>query len=78
LLRRTLVLSYPGSALNPLPFCISVILQLQILTSSNFQIMDYTVPSNTHIGHVHLKVSDLQKALEFYNGLLGFQIMQLW
>ena len=40
--------------------------------------MDYTVPSNTHIGHVHLKVSDLQKALEFYNGLLGFQIMQLW
>ena len=40
--------------------------------------MNYTVPSNTRIGHVHLKVSDLQRALEFYNGLLGFQIMQLW
>jgi len=34
--------------------------------------MNYTLPSNTRIGHVHLKVSDLQRALEFYNGLLGF------
>jgi len=40
--------------------------------------MNYTLPSNTRIGHVHLKVSDLQRALEFYNGLLGFEIMQLW
>jgi catechol 2,3-dioxygenase len=40
--------------------------------------MNYKIPPNTHIGHVHLKVSDLQKALEFYNGLLGFEITQLW
>src|SRR5215471_3526994 len=40
--------------------------------------MSYTIPSNIRIGHVHLKVSDLQRALEFYNGLLGFEIMQLW
>lgn len=40
--------------------------------------MDYTIPSATRIGHVHLKVSDLQKALAFYNGLLGFGIVQLW
>jgi len=40
--------------------------------------MSYTIPSSTRIGHVHLKVSDLQRALEFYNGLLGFEIMQLW
>lgn len=35
---------------------------------------DYTVPAQTSIGHVHLKVSDLQQALDFYCGLLGFEI----
>jgi catechol 2,3-dioxygenase len=38
--------------------------------------MPYTIPSQTRIGHVHLKVSDLDKALSFYQGLLGFEIMQ--
>lgn len=38
--------------------------------------MGYTVPPNTRIGHVHLKVSDLDKALAFYHGLLGFEITQ--
>lgn len=38
--------------------------------------MEYKVPSGTRIGHVHLKVSDLDKALAFYQGLLGFEIMQ--
>ena len=37
--------------------------------------MSYTVPANTRIGHVHLKVSDLDKALVFYKDLLGFEIM---
>ena len=36
--------------------------------------MSYTVPSGTRIGHVHLKVSDLDKALHFYQELLGFHI----
>src|SRR5690348_13829024 len=40
--------------------------------------MSYTTPPNTRVGHVHLKVSDLKRALEFYHGLLGFEIMQLW
>jgi len=40
--------------------------------------MSYTVPKGTHIGHVHLKVSDLERALNFYRDLLGFQVMQLW
>lgn len=35
---------------------------------------DYTIPDQTHIGHVHLKVSDLQQALDFYCALLGFEI----
>jgi len=34
----------------------------------------YKAPSNTRIGHVHLKVSDLDKALGFYRNLLGFEV----
>ncbi|WMJ73447.1 VOC family protein [Cytophagaceae bacterium ABcell3] len=34
----------------------------------------YSIPSKTQIGHVHLKVSDLQRALDFYCGLLGFEL----
>jgi catechol 2,3-dioxygenase len=36
----------------------------------------YTVPPGTRIGHIHLKVSDIDKALAFYQGLLGFEITQ--
>ena len=28
------------------------------------------------IGHVHLKVADLDRALDFYRGVLGFEVMQ--
>lgn len=38
--------------------------------------MDYTVPAQTRIGHVHLKVSDLDRSLAFYHELLGFSITQ--
>jgi catechol 2,3-dioxygenase len=38
--------------------------------------MAYQVPSQTQIGHVHLKVSDIDRALGFYRDLLGFQVMQ--
>lgn len=37
--------------------------------------MSYTVPAQTRIGHVHLKVADLQRSLDFYCGLLGFELM---
>jgi catechol 2,3-dioxygenase len=40
--------------------------------------MEYTVPPQTRIGHIHLKVSDLTRSLEFYQGLLGFELMQLY
>jgi len=36
---------------------------------------NYTIPAQTRIGHVHLKVSNIQRALEFYCELLGFQLM---
>lgn len=38
--------------------------------------MNYTVPAQTRIGHVHLKVSDLDRSLEFYRDLLGFEVTQ--
>lgn len=37
---------------------------------------DYKIPTNTHIGHVHLKVADLDRSLDFYCGLLGFELTQ--
>ncbi|SMG50399.1 catechol 2,3-dioxygenase [Marivirga sericea] len=37
---------------------------------------NYKIPTETRIGHVHLKVADLDEALEFYHGLLGFEITQ--
>lgn len=36
---------------------------------------NYIVPTQTRIGHVHLKVSDLQRSLDFYCGLLGFELV---
>ncbi|MGC3943699.1 MAG: VOC family protein [Chryseolinea sp.] len=36
---------------------------------------NYIAPAQTRIGHVHLKVSNLQRSLDFYTGLLGFQLM---
>jgi catechol 2,3-dioxygenase len=33
---------------------------------------------HTRIGHVHLKVADLQRALDFYCGVLGFQLQQTY
>jgi catechol 2,3-dioxygenase len=35
---------------------------------------NYKIPDQTRIGHVHLKVADLQRALDFYSGLLGFEL----
>ena len=34
----------------------------------------YIIPAQTHIGHVHLKVSDIERSLAFYCDLLGFQL----
>src|ERR1035441_3423181 len=34
------------------------------------------IPNGTRIGHVHLKVADIERALEFYCGVLGFELMQ--
>jgi catechol 2,3-dioxygenase len=38
--------------------------------------LDYIVPAQTRIGHVHLKVADIPRALGFYRDLLGFEITE--
>lgn len=39
---------------------------------------NYTIPAQTRIGHVHLKVADLERALGFYRDLLGFELTTLY
>jgi catechol 2,3-dioxygenase len=36
---------------------------------------EYSIPPQTRIGHAHLKVSDIEKSLAFYCGLLGFELV---
>ncbi|MCT8339739.1 VOC family protein [Flavobacteriaceae bacterium TK19130] len=38
----------------------------------------YVMPKGTTIGHVHLKVSNLQQSLDFYCGLLGYEVMMTY
>jgi catechol 2,3-dioxygenase len=38
--------------------------------------MSYTIPAQTRIGHVHLKVANIERSLQFYRDLLGFEITQ--
>lgn len=39
---------------------------------------DYIIPAQAHIGHVHLKVADLERSLKFYRDLLGFEVTTLY
>ncbi|MBK8291531.1 MAG: VOC family protein [Flammeovirgaceae bacterium] len=38
----------------------------------------YRIPAQTQIGHVHLKVADLKRSLQFYQNLLGFEITMMY
>ncbi|HSU29165.1 MAG TPA: VOC family protein [Chitinophagaceae bacterium] len=40
--------------------------------------MAYKIPDATRIGHVHLKVADLERSLKFYRDLLGFELQQYY
>lgn len=37
---------------------------------------EYRIPAGTSIGHVHLKVSDIDRAVAFYGDVLGFELRQ--
>ncbi len=39
---------------------------------------EYTAPAKTRIGHVHLKVADLDRSLSFYRDLLGFELTTMY
>lgn len=38
----------------------------------------YTIPARTTIGHVHLKVSDLERSVAFYRDVLGFEVQMMY
>jgi catechol 2,3-dioxygenase len=46
------------------------------LTNSLEKSMQYSIPPQTRIGHVHLKVSDIERSLQFYRDMLGFEVTQ--
>jgi catechol 2,3-dioxygenase len=37
--------------------------------------LDIPLPPKTHLGHIHLHVRDIDEAIEFYHGVLGFDVM---
>ena len=37
-----------------------------------------TIPPQVRIGHVHLKVSDLDRSMKFYRDVLGFEVQQYY
>ena len=40
--------------------------------------MSKPIDGRVDIGHVHLKVADLERAIAFYAGVLGFEVTQRW
>jgi catechol 2,3-dioxygenase len=38
----------------------------------------YKIPAATCIGHAHLKVADLKRSMDFYCGLLGFELITMY
>jgi catechol 2,3-dioxygenase len=34
-----------------------------------------SIPAGAHIGHVHLKVADLERSVRFYRDILGFDVV---
>jgi len=40
------------------------------------RIMTRPVHPATRVGHVHLKVADLERSIAFYSGVLGFEVTQ--
>ena len=37
--------------------------------------LDAPIPPETRVGHVHLHVRDIQEAVDFYHGVIGFDLM---
>jgi catechol 2,3-dioxygenase len=37
--------------------------------------LDVSIPAETRMGHIHLHVRDIDEAVEFYHGIIGFDLM---
>jgi catechol 2,3-dioxygenase len=37
--------------------------------------LDQSIPAETRVGHVHLHVRNIEEAVDFYHGLIGFDVM---
>jgi catechol 2,3-dioxygenase len=37
--------------------------------------LDQSIPSETRVGHVHLHIRDIDEAVDFYHGIIGFDVM---
>ena len=37
-----------------------------------------SIDPGVRVGHIHLKVADLDRAIAFYHGVLGFEVTQRW
>ncbi|MEL7167260.1 MAG: VOC family protein, partial [Pseudomonadota bacterium] len=37
---------------------------------------EFTTHPQTRVGHIHLRVSDLDRAIAFYRDVLGFELVQ--
>jgi len=44
-------------------------------TSPTLQTATAAIPAQARIGHVHLRVADLERAVQFYHDTLGFEIV---
>jgi catechol 2,3-dioxygenase len=61
-----------GARMTTLPLDVDDLLgELETPVSEPFN----GLPPQTTMGHVHLKVADMPKTLEFYRGVLGFELM---
>ncbi len=40
--------------------------------------MPYAAPDDISVGHIHLKVADLDRAIRFYSDVLGFELQQMY
>src|SRR5438067_12658788 len=50
--------------------------QTPLLSHERESIMaEESIPAGAHIGHVHLKVADLDRAIEFYRDTMGFDLL---
>ena len=47
-----------------------------MMTPKPLQSPPRPIGSGARIGHVHLRVSDLERSIAFYSGVLGFEVMQ--